>query len=299
VLRECVQYARDAASNHQPGVRFGLSTNGILSDEKIVFIAQTFPVVTVSFDGPTDIQDTLRPKADGSSSFGDLMYTTRRFRERNFPFVIRSTVTNVNVNRMVEMVEFFVQEVGCRFLHFEPAFSCGRCVGAANATPDPKVFAEEYIKALDRAIALHAGLRYSAVRLQGPMISFCGVAQDAFNITPYGQVTACYEVCHPEHPLADDFTYGRYDASSGTFHFDQAQIRKLRSLIVTNKAYCDGCFCRWGCAGDCPVKLEGRQLDFGSPSTRCHVNQTVTKALLARVLENPETLNAWMPLTSS
>jgi len=280
-----VEYAEHLTRDYAPGVRLALSTNGLLSEAKIDFLAQHFPGLMLSLDGPRDIQDRQRPKPNGQGSFDEVMASVSRFWERGLPFSIRATITAYSVRRMTEMVDFFVEETGCRSLHFEPVFSCGRCTGSNDERPSYDLFAEEFIRAFRHGIERQAAVRYSAARLLGRKLSFCGLPQDNFNVTPDGLVTSCFEVCDASHPLATQFVYGRFDRDTGTFRIDQERLRQLRALVVPNKPYCDHCFCRWQCAGDCPVRIEGTQVDFQSPSPRCEMNQRITQALLVRLVE--------------
>ena len=283
-LVDAVEYARCAASRDGiTGVRFGIATNGVMPRDHAVFVAKTFPVVTLSFDGPADIQDAQRPHVDGHGSFDDVMAFIGVLREHNTPFVIRATITAANVRRMPEMVDFFATHTACRQLHFEPAFSSGRCCGDMAQLASYDQFSESFIAAADTARKHKVQLRLSAVRLMGAFMSFCGCSQDAFNVTHNGDVTACFEVCEECQPLADTFFFGKYDVSSGGFRIDYDRLAFLRSLHVYNNPVCAKCFAKWNCAGDCPVKGNTGS-DAQGETPRCHMIQTVTRAMLERSL---------------
>lgn len=279
-LVDAVDYARSVGG---PGVRFGIATNGVMARDHAEFVAATFPVVTLSLDGPPDIHDAQRPRADGCGSYDAVMAFVEVLRAHKTPFVIRSTITCRNVHRMSDMVEFLVRQTGCRQLHFEPAFSSGRCENDGSQLASPDAFAERFIEALQTARDMDAHLRFSAVRLMGTFLSFCGCAQDAFNVTHSGNVTACFEVCEGSQPLSPTFFFGKYDPASGAFAIDYDRLAFLRALNVHNSPKCAKCFAKWNCAGDCPVKA-----GFGGsaePQTpRCVMIQTITKAVLERSL---------------
>ena len=289
-LTRAVAHAESLTRGYRPGLKLALTTNGLLASEQIDYLADHFPGIMLSLDGPRDIQDAQRPRAGGGGSFDAVMATVKRLRAKRLPFAIRATITRQNVTRMPEMVDFFVSETGCRSLHFEPAFACGRCARSGDV-PDGPVFARAYLSAFRRGIDLGAAVRYSAGRLMGRRTSFCGAAQGGFNVTLDGLVSACYEVCDAAHPLADTFIYGRFDRQTGRFGFDRRRLDRLRAMVVKNKPHCENCFCRWQCAGDCPVRVEGTRIDFASASPRCEMNQTILKGMLVELVER----HPWEP----
>jgi uncharacterized protein len=282
-----VEYARGLAQNNEhPGVRFALATNGVMSADHREYVARTFGSVTLSFDGPPDLQNRMRPLIHGQGSFDEVMAFVEVLARHKTNFGIRSTITNENVGRMAELVDFFATHAHCKQLHFEPAFLNGRCCEMTDAVPEPEVFAEQFIKAMDRARDRGATVRFSAARLVGASLSFCGCALDPFNVTPAGDVTACFEVCERQHPLVDTFYFGRFDQSTGRFNIDFAQLAKLRSLTVDNKPLCAKCVAKWSCSGDCPVKAHQPFSLPQAESRRCRMIQTITRAMLERVVEN-------------
>jgi len=278
-----VEYARSLADGR--GVSFAIATNGVMNRDKAEFVAKTFPMVTLSFDGLPDVQDEQRPFPNGSSSFDGVMAFIEVLQGHDTPFTIRSTITGRNVERQTEMVDYLLDHTECHLLHFEPVFLSGRHRRTDGRAVSADAFAENFIAAYDRANSRGVTLRYSAARLGGPFLSFCGVAQDPFSITPDGDVTACFEVCRRENPLSEEFYFGRFNGERGGFDIDVERLASLRSVIVLNKPLCDGCFARWSCAGDCPVKMGRLKLDFQKPSPRCHMNRAITKSLLVRALE--------------
>jgi uncharacterized protein len=282
-LLGAIEHARSVAGKN--GVRLAIATNGVMSRAKAELVATTFPMVTLSFDGPPDIQDEQRPMANGAGSFEAVMAFIEVLQRHGTAFTIRSTITERTVARQEELVDFFLARTRCRQLHFEPVFLAGRHRRRGGRGVPGASYAKHFMAAYDRAVAGGAVLRYSAARLGGPHLSFCGVAQDPFSVTPDGDVTACFEVCHRDNPLAKAFYFGRFEPGRGRFVIDAARLAHLRSVIVVNKPLCDGCFARWSCAGDCPVKMGRARFDFARPSPRCRMNQAITKALLVRALE--------------
>lgn len=286
LMKRIVEYTLERYDG-KDRIGFGLATNGVMGLECAEFVARHASPVTLSFDGPPDIQNYQRPKADGSGSFEDIMGFIDILKEHGTPFVIRSTITDINVERLSELVEFFSEIAPGALLHFEPAFARGRCLDDPSQIPLARRFATRFIEALDTAEKLGVWVRYSAARIRGAFSSFCGCAQDAFSITHDGYITGCYEVCDKASHLSDIFHFGNWDAASQSFNIDQARLNRLRELTVQNKTICSDCFAKWNCSGDCPVKfVSGEALyDYQRPSVRCEMNQKITRHLLRMALD--------------
>jgi hypothetical protein len=75
---------------------------------------------------------------------------------------------------------------------------------------------------------------------------------------------------------------GRVGAD-GRVRLDRAAVRRVRALPA-QKPRCDGCFCRWTCAGGCHVQetYRGCGLEY---STFCLQTRLITAGLLLRELE--------------
>ncbi|HNX49169.1 MAG TPA: radical SAM protein [Thermoanaerobaculaceae bacterium] len=283
-LAGAVAHARSAAGS--PGnLNLGLATNGVMNEEQAEFVATTFPTVTLSLDGDAEAQDHQRPRAGGAGSFDAVMRFVDTLRGHKTSLVVRATITEATVHRQAELVEILAARTGCQLLHFEPVFARGRRAARAGEPLDADAFATGFIAAMERAATLGVRLRYSAARLGGAFLSFCGCAQDAFNVTPEGDVTACFEVCDRSSPHAEWFFFGRWDPDRGAFAIDAERLARLRGLNVLQKPLCARCFAKWSCAGDCPVKGSTESFDFQAGSARCRMNQSITHALLVQAVK--------------
>jgi len=277
-----VEYAQELVKSHKiRGLHLGLSTNGTVSRDRAEYIAKTFSAVTVSFDGPPDVQNRQRPHVNGGGSFEQVMSFIEVLRSHSVRFGIRSTVTEVNVRRLEEMVDFFAEEAGCQQVHLEPVFLSGRC----RELPSYEEFAKTYLRAMDRTRGRKVALRFSGARLEGVFSSFGGCSRDPFNITPEGDVTACYEVCSGQDPLSGSYFFGRFNRERQRFEIDFGKLAKLRTLTVQNKPLCTRCFAKWNCSGDCPVKSAQPSPELQVETPRCRMIQAINRALLEKTLQ--------------
>lgn len=118
---------------------------------------------------------------------------------------------------------------------------------------------------------------------------FCGAAGSNFFVTPRGDVTACVEVSRRDDPRAEVFMYGRYDASSGKFAFDNEKFQQLVRLRVQEFDSCRDCFARWHCCGDCLAKAPAvSKIKEQRNLYRCRINQAFTKHQLLMELQSAD-----------
>ncbi len=287
LIREIVWYGQDVSEQLGVPAVFNAATNGVLTDEQLDFLVANFHSVNISFDGLPEFQDANRPVAGGRGSFAGVDRTMRRIAQAGLGFGIRTTVTAAMVDRMPEIVAFVADNYpGLEQLHFEPVWECGRCVTSADTMPTSEAFVDCYLASLQ--VAREKGIRlvFSGARQDMVVDSFCKVSSGSFTVTPTGDVTACYEVSYRSDPRAERFFFGRFDEQVGDFVFDQSKLDELSRLCVHNIAYCDDCFCRWHCAGDCAAKvLDGIELEQHRGSVRCQISRALTLNQIQRKLD--------------
>jgi uncharacterized protein len=114
---------------------------------------------------------------------------------------------------------------------------------------------------------------------------FCLAACRALVVTPDGDITTCFETYGREHPLSRHFIVGSYKGN-GQFSIDEEKLHRHFNRTVKQISYCDKCFCKWHCAGDCAIKtLSEENGDGFQPTDRCVANQELTKFLVLRKIK--------------
>jgi uncharacterized protein len=140
---------------------------------------------------------------------------------------------------------------------------------------------------MEKAERLGVNLVYSGLRLDSLLSKFCAAAGDGFNVLPDGVVTSCYEITDNADPKAELFHYGRYDFTQKKFVFDFDKIRRLQKYSVENIPYCQNCFCKWHCAGDCISKVFDVSKSFQHQgSSRCALNRQLTITQLEKLIND-------------
>ncbi len=286
LIQEIVWYGQDVSEQLDIPVVFNAATNGVLTEEQIDFVVANFGSINVSFDGLPAFQDANRPTAGGKGSFEAVDRTMRRLAEAGVGFGVRTTVTDVMVDAMPDIVEFVASNYpGIEQLHFEPVWECGRCKTSSNVMPTSEVFVRRYLESLRVAEERGVRLVFSGARQDVLADTFCKVSSGSFTVTPTGDVTACYEVSYASDPRSERFFFGHYDPEADCFVFDQRKLDELSKLCVHNIRFCDDCFCRWHCAGDCAAKvLDGIGVDEHHGSVRCEISRALTLNQIQRKL---------------
>jgi uncharacterized protein len=280
------EYLSEICSPHNIRLTTSAGLNGFLEQEQREWITRNVDSVTVSIDGPEDIQNFLRPGVDGGPSFPKVRKTIQFFDEVSYPYGIRTTVTRESVTRLEEIISFFCQSFKGRQIKVEPMFPRGRGYNSEVLPPDAESFVTNFRKAQKIAKKFERELCYSGARTETLSCVFCQASGDSCAVTPDGWVTSCYEVLTPSDPLSGTFFYGRYDPVQKKLSVDNNRRRELFNLNVLNKSHCSKCFCKFNCAGDCPVKaIHTEGSDDPELPDRCLINRELTKDQLIDLLE--------------
>ena len=106
-----------------------------------------------------------------------------------------------------------------------------------------------------------------------------------------GEISTCFEVHNLDHPLAGDFIFGKI--ADGKVQFDEAKWQIVAGRSIDRLPYCEDCFCKYHCAGDCLSKTfsAGSESRF-KPSGRCKINREITKFLILKKIARGKGL--WM-----
>jgi uncharacterized protein len=282
-LTESFEYARRKGAELKLEVRAASASNGVLNDAQIDWIIANLHSVNISYDGLPATHDKHRLTVLGQGSSHLVMHTIHRFDEAQFPYGLRVTVTRDQIARLPDSVEFICANFKVNSIQVEPAYQLGRWTEAPSA--ETEEFIAAYREAQSRAHAHGREITYSAARLGLLTNHFCGITQDSFALSPDGNVSSCYEVFAEDNPLANVFFYGKPEEETGKYRFNLPVLNSLRKLGVQDREFCQGCYAKWTCAGDCHHKaLTITGSDEFQGSDRCHITRELTKdQILAKI----------------
>ncbi len=281
-LTKAVRYIRNEAQRNSLGLHITGSSNGYWPEQKLDFILKNFTELSMSFDGIPLVQNRQRPAKDNRESFSAVAKTLNALDERQFNYGIRMTVTEDSVNHLEESVSFICERFNPKKIQVEPVFLEGRAIKNDSQIKNLELFIRQFIKSHEIAERHGITFFYSGARIEVLTQRFCLAACRAFVVTPDGDVTTCFETYGRDHPLSEQFMVGKYD-SRGGFVMDNEKLNRHFSRVVDNIPYCESCYCRWHCAGDCAIKtLSPMQTEGFAPTERCYINRELTKYLILR-----------------
>jgi uncharacterized protein len=280
VLTRTVHDAEEACAQESLSLTSTICTNGIMTLNNAVWLAQHIHGIVVSLDGPPEIQNVQRPTADGGCSFERVARTLDQLRELGKPYTLRVTATQLSESRLADIYAWLAERFAPQSICIEPLFSCGRCSDSGLPAPSSAAFIRDLLATLRRASG-SVPVIYSGGRLSHLSDRFCGAAGYNFFVTPRGEVTSCVEVSHTSDVRSSRFFYGRFDVTSGRFVFDIDRHLHLCEMSVRAAAACNECFARWHCSGDCPAKMPTEDWNSGPRNLyRCNINREITRAIL-------------------
>jgi uncharacterized protein len=280
VMERAITYTEERCAREGVSCSFESGLNGILPESRVRWLAAKLSNITISVDGPPDIQDVQRPLASAGRPSSLLVERTLAvLDDAKANYGIRCTVTALSVGRIPEVVEYLCGVSRSQLLMIEPAFGAGRALKSGEPPLDPAAFVTGFLRG--RLIAKGFGRRllFSGARADQITNRFCGAINGAFNLTQDGRITSCYEVFSRKDDRISLFEIGGYDDSDHKFWVDQARIAAAARWTASEKPACQACFAKYHCAGDCPAKLAVE----GDPGTavdpaRCYVIREITRA---------------------
>jgi uncharacterized protein len=191
------------------------------------------------------------------------------------------------VEYLPQSIAYLLDKAHPKHIQVEPMYILGRG-RETGLEVEPLAFVQAFQQA--KQIAGQAGVDffYSAARVDVLTNRFCQSCGEGFSLTPQGLVSACYEVPDAGFEFGEQFIFGRYDEWQGRYVFDEEKLTRLCNHTVEQIPWCQGCFCKWHCAGDCTYKARHAMVDrqfAGDP--RCEITRALTlDQILDKIKQN-------------
>lgn len=270
-LKEITAYAK-AHPNRGEKVTIEIQTNGVFTEDVRNWALDNFNIMWMSFDGMKDIQSHNRPLNPlFSSLFNDrssadvlednVKWLISNKGDRNLMVGARVTITDININRQTEMVDYFY-DLGIRYVWTNPLF---HSVGKVPVCLDEKkkqayhfnmdLYLDNYLKAYEYAKS--KGFfwgSFLAINFDGesPYHCRCCTPLSAPHLTPDGYISACDMVVLGEKPYhMSPFIVGKWDADTHEFWVDLEKVKVLENRKSTEMAHCRNCPVKLHCGGCC------------------------------------------------
>ena len=253
ILQETVEYARRRGDEVGKRVEFSLTTNAtLLRPEIIEWLADNNIGVTVSIDGPKEMQDEFRVYKSGSGSYDVLIPKVRELLKRHTsrPIGARVTLTKQTLD-VKRIFTHLTEEIGFWEVGFAP-------VTTANGR-DYAIEDDGFDDMLDQFRALawdfleasvenrHHGFSNVKDTLEEIHKGFskaypCGAGLGLMGVSTAGDVALCHRFAGSEEHTLGSVTEG-IDRDLQRDFFDKHHI--------SNKTDCHTCWARPLCAGGC------------------------------------------------
>jgi uncharacterized protein len=253
VLKATIAYARRRAAEVGKDIDFSLTTNAtLLRPEVIEFLADERVGVTISIDGPEDMQDKFRVFNNGAGSYAVAAPKIKALlaRHRSRPIGARVTLTRQTLD-VRKIYRHLTEELGFWEVGFAPVTTApGRDYAISDGGFDHLLaqfrdLAAEYLEA-----SLHnrhhgfSNIRETLQELHhGHAKAYpCGAGLGLMGVSTDGHVALCHRFAgsddHQLGTVRDGVSWDRQREFLDTHH-------------VSNKTDCATCWARPICAGGC------------------------------------------------
>ncbi len=286
-LKEITEYAR-FHPNGEEKVSVEIQTNGVFTEDIRNWALDNFNIMWMSFDGMKDVQSFNRPlnpyynKIFNNRTSADVLEDNVRWLicnkgNRDLMVGARVTITDINIERQIEMVDYFY-DLGIRYVWTNPLFySVGKvpvCMDEKKKRDyhfDMDLYIDNYLKAYQYAKS--KGVFWGSfltINFDGESSFHCRCCTplSAPHLTPDGYISACDMVVLGAEPYhMDPFIVGKWNFETKRFDLYEDKIRNLNNRRSTMMAHCKNCVAKLHCGGYClgetvneTGKLDGQNL---------------------------------------
>lgn len=249
-----------------------IQTNGVFTENIREWILNNANIVWMSFDGMKDIQSYNRPlnplydELFNNRSSADVLEENVRWfiknkDTRNLMIGARVTITDLNIERQIEMVDYFY-DLGIQYVWTNPLFyGVGEkpvCEDDAKKTAyhfNMQHYIEHYLNAYKYADT--KGVFWGSfltINFDGESAYHCRSCTplDAPHITPDGYISACDMVVLGAKPYhMKPFIVGKWNPKKKCFDWDMEKVQILNNRKSTFINHCKSCPVQLHCGGYC------------------------------------------------
>ncbi|EIC31399.1 radical SAM/SPASM domain-containing protein [Methylomicrobium album] len=291
---------RCKAKTEPYGIRmvFNMTTNGTVWNEKIAnFVAANLDTVTVSLDGPKDINDSQRPGLGSFSPYDKTVRTIDELRQSEVRYTVRTIMTKNSFGRLKEIYRHNSALAGKGGVGLSSVdVADGHALGLTDA---------EHRALVDEIAEINSDNLHSLADSDHPQFNEytgdlcqlllgrqfrprpCNASQTVLAIAADGDIYPCHRFVgyqafcvgnvNDDQPLNDRHTELR---------------QSFKAMPVDKNPQCSHCWAQHLCGGSCYVISHLREGDIFKPPARyCYLKQTVYERLLtefAEIMADPQ-----------
>lgn len=284
-LLECVDYIENLKKKEAVKGKTIIVTNGVLSPERVKWLANNIDHIALSWDGDMETQNLQRPFVSGRGSYSCVERTASILKEESAYFEIRTTWTSFNVGKMVEFTKKFISYKPFE-LNYQPLLQVGRAKTTNMEISKPMIstFVTNFMES--KKLAAQHGIEVMMPSVETKRLNrkFCHAYEGSgFHLIANGLVTACECVFSEDEGCAGKhLVYGKI--IKGSIEIDKEKLSVLKTIRVDNVSKCQECFARWHCAGGC---LNTHFQESEDPNgERKHSECEITREIVWQTLNN-------------
>jgi uncharacterized protein len=268
VLRSTIAYARQRAAEAGKEIDFSLTTNAtLLRPEVIEFLADNCVGVTISIDGPKEVQDQFRVFHNGTGSYEVVAPKIRELlnRHRTRPIGARVTLTSHNLD-IHKIFRHLREEIGFWDVGFAPVTTAAnRKYAIAEEGFDSMLaqfqsLAAEFLKcALENRHHGFSNVKDTLEEIhKGVSKAYpCGAGLGLMGVSTDGDVALCHRFAG-----SDDHKLGTVRGGIDRL----VQIGFLEKHHIADKTDCSKCWARPLCSGGCYHEAHTRYGETAHPN---------------------------------
>jgi uncharacterized protein len=268
LLRQIVDYSTEQAARKSMKIDFSLTTNATLLTPQIIdFLAVNRVGVTVSIDGPKEMNDKFRVFSNGRGSYEIMEPKVRELLARHHtrPIAARVTMTSGAMDAL-KIYRHLKHDLGFHEVGFAPVTTSPDRLYSINEPGMHHVFsqfgelAKEYLQfalrgelhgfsnVSDTLAELHQGVNKSHP---------CGAGLGLIGVGPSGDIAPCHRFVDSDEHVLGNVSTG-IDKKKQNAFLDRGHIQ--------GKHDCHTCWARPLCAGGCHHEAFVRYGDTGHPN---------------------------------
>ena len=252
MVKETVAYAREREKETGKNFRFTMTTNGVLlNDEIIDYLNENMHNVVLSLDGRPEVNDHMRPTANGKGSYDVILPKFKKLVEKrgNQKYYLRGTFTHHNLDFSEDVKH--MTEQGFKEVSVEPVVAPNEMDYALKEGDIPALCAEyeklaKYIVKQTRQGDSFNFFHFMVDLEGGPCIhkrlAGCGSGTEYLAVTPEGDLYPCHQFVGME-----EFKMGTVD--EGVTNLEMRG--KFEKCNVYSKDECKSCWAKFFCSGGC------------------------------------------------
>lgn len=284
---EAIDEVEDCCKRENVEVTLEMTTNGMLNEDQIVFIASHFKKVFISYDGISKIQDKNRRMPNGEKTSEAVENTITKLITLGIEVSIRTTVWQQDLDLMDKMCDNIHDNFkGLYSWEVNPVTSAGR---AAKVFKNNKSnfeeydFVDYYIKLLERNESFFIRTPLLSNTRTGFNCGGVGCIATGLWLLPDGKMTTCIDSSF-ETTMVGEVKEGRIE-------FYETYEDPLLEMGIKKYQECRECVAFPVCGSGCPLKhIREKKYQTGVMDWECSMQKKFWIMILKKVIENGEYL---------